>query len=182
MCGQDTSNSGSGGLGFKPGPSCCFLRQGILRHFVSLHPGVYMGTSDILLRGNPVMDKHPVRGEVAILLGMLHAKESGISFSHLSLWLTCDFTFYFACWDYSVYLKSVAISLWLNGRDATVGTHFILVDDHHISLPLQESWLSVYSWLFFKFPRSRVGAQVLNLDLWITSPSLWLGTRPCCLS
>ena len=43
MCGQavNTSNSGSVGPGFKPHPSCCFLRQGTLLHFVSdLHPGV----------------------------------------------------------------------------------------------------------------------------------------------
>ena len=35
--------------GFKPRPSRCFLRQGTLLHFVSLQPGVQMGTSDILL-------------------------------------------------------------------------------------------------------------------------------------
>ena len=44
MCGRravNTSNSrGSGGLGFKPRLSCCFLRQGTLLNFVSLHPGV----------------------------------------------------------------------------------------------------------------------------------------------
>ena len=28
-----------------------------------------MGTGDILLGGNPAMDYHPVKGEVAILLG-----------------------------------------------------------------------------------------------------------------
>ena len=32
-----------------------------------------------------------------ILLGMLHAKETRISFGHLSLWLMSDFTFYFGC-------------------------------------------------------------------------------------
>ena len=36
-----------------------------------------MGTGDILLGRNPVMDYHPVQGGVAILLGMLHAKEVG---------------------------------------------------------------------------------------------------------
>ena len=42
VCGQavNTSNSRSGGPGFKPRPSHCFLRQGTLLHFVSLHPGV----------------------------------------------------------------------------------------------------------------------------------------------
>ena len=32
-------------------PSCCLLRQENLLHIVSLHPSVYMGTSDIMLGG-----------------------------------------------------------------------------------------------------------------------------------
>ena len=36
----------------------------------------------------------PSRGGVAILLGMLHAKETGISSSRLSLWLVCAITFF----------------------------------------------------------------------------------------
>ena len=43
MCGRavtNTSNSGSGGPGFKPRSSRCFLGQGTLLSFVSLHPGV----------------------------------------------------------------------------------------------------------------------------------------------
>ena len=37
----NTWNSGSGGPGFKPCPwHYCFLRQGTLLHFASLHPGV----------------------------------------------------------------------------------------------------------------------------------------------
>ena len=58
VCGWavNTSNSGSGGQGFKPRPSRCFLRQGNLLHFVSLHPGAWMGTGDILLGDNPLMD------------------------------------------------------------------------------------------------------------------------------
>ena len=58
VCGRavNTSNSGSGGPGFKPRLSRCFLRQGTLVPFVSLHPGVYMGTGDILLGGNPAID------------------------------------------------------------------------------------------------------------------------------
>ena len=42
MCRQavNTLNQGSGGPGFKPRLSCCFLRQGTILHFVSLHPGV----------------------------------------------------------------------------------------------------------------------------------------------
>ena len=38
--GVNTWNSGSGGPGFKPCPWRCFLRQGTLLHFASLHPGV----------------------------------------------------------------------------------------------------------------------------------------------
>ena len=42
MCGWavNTSNSRSGGLGFKPHPSRCFLRQETLLHFFSHHPGI----------------------------------------------------------------------------------------------------------------------------------------------
>ena len=50
----NTSNSGSGAPGFKPCPLQCFLRQGTLFHFVSLHPGVLKGTGDILLGGGGV--------------------------------------------------------------------------------------------------------------------------------
>ena len=52
-----------------------------------------MGTGDILLGGNPAMDKHPVQGGVAILLGMLNAKETGMSAGGWGLWLMCAFTF-----------------------------------------------------------------------------------------
>ena len=37
-------------------PLCCFLRQDTLPHIVSLHPGIQMGTGNILLGGNPAMD------------------------------------------------------------------------------------------------------------------------------
>ena len=42
MCGQvdNTANSGFGGMGFKPHVLHCFLKQGTLLHFASLHPGV----------------------------------------------------------------------------------------------------------------------------------------------
>ena len=42
VCGRavNTSNSRSGVQAFTPRPSCCFLRQGALLHFVSLHSGV----------------------------------------------------------------------------------------------------------------------------------------------
>ena len=40
------------------------------------------------------MDQRPVQGGVAILLGMLLTKKSGISSGRLGLWLVCAFTFY----------------------------------------------------------------------------------------
>ena len=40
------------------------------------------------------MDYHPVQGGVAILLGMLHAKETRISSGQLGLWLVCAFNFF----------------------------------------------------------------------------------------
>ena len=46
-------------LELNPRLSRCTLRQGTLLHFVSLYPGVLMGTRDILLGGgggNPAMD------------------------------------------------------------------------------------------------------------------------------
>ena len=94
-CGRsvNTSNLRSRGPGFKSRPSRCFLRRGTLLHFVSLYPGVQMGTDDILLGRNPAMDRHPVQGGVAILLGMLHAKETRTNSSRLGLWLVCAFTF-----------------------------------------------------------------------------------------
>ena len=42
--------------------------------------------------GNPAIDQHPVQGGVTILLGMPHAKETGISSDRLGLWLVCAFT------------------------------------------------------------------------------------------
>ena len=40
VCGREVNTTNSGGPGLKPRPSPCFLRQLILLHFVSLHPGV----------------------------------------------------------------------------------------------------------------------------------------------
>ena len=42
ICGRavDASNFGSGGPGYEPRPSSCFLRQGTLLYFVSLFPQV----------------------------------------------------------------------------------------------------------------------------------------------
>ena len=38
------------------------------------------------------MDQHPVQAGVAILLGLLHATETGISSGHVALWLVWAFT------------------------------------------------------------------------------------------
>ena len=54
-----------------------------------------MGTGDILLGVNPVMDEHPIQGGVAILPGMLHAKETGLSSGRSGLWLVCTLNFFF---------------------------------------------------------------------------------------
>ena len=40
------------------------------------------------------MDKHPVQGGVAILLGMFHATETGMSAGGWGLWLMCAFKFF----------------------------------------------------------------------------------------
>jgi len=45
-----------------------------------------MGTGDILLGGNPVMDQHPV-------LSMPYAKKTGMRSGRLGLWLMSAFTF-----------------------------------------------------------------------------------------
>ena len=60
-----------------------------------------MGTGDILLGGNPVMDYHPVQGRVAILLGMLYAKETWIRSGRLGLWLLCALTFFYFLRNFS---------------------------------------------------------------------------------
>ena len=60
----NTSNSGSGGPGFKPSPSRCTFRQGTLLHLVSLH-GYRRQTAG----GTSAMDQE---GK-AMLLGMRHA-------------------------------------------------------------------------------------------------------------
>ena len=85
----NTSNSGSGGPGFKPRPSRCTFRQGTLLHLVSLH-GYRRQTAG----GTSAMDQE---GK-AILLGMLHAllqEYFGISSVRLGLWLVCAFTITF---------------------------------------------------------------------------------------
>ena len=75
----NSSNLGSEGPGFKSRLSSCFLRQGILLHFVSVPPAVQMCTGDILLGegGNPAMERHPVQEGVVIFLGMHMLRKSG---------------------------------------------------------------------------------------------------------
>ena len=53
-----------------------------------------MGTGNILLGGNPAMDKRPVQGGVAILLGMCYANETGMSAGFLGLWLMSASAFF----------------------------------------------------------------------------------------
>ena len=85
----NTSNSGSGGPGFKPRPSRGTFRQGTLLHLVSLHEYRRQTAG-----GTSAMDQE---GK-AILLGMLHAllqEYFGISSVRLGLWLVCAFTITF---------------------------------------------------------------------------------------
>ena len=61
----NTSNSGSGGPGGSSLERRVVLRQEIILHSVSLHPGVLRGTGDDLMVGNPALDLHPVQGVVS---------------------------------------------------------------------------------------------------------------------
>ena len=65
----NTSNSGSGGPGFKPRPSRCTFRQGTLLHLVSLHEYRRQTAG-----GTSAMDQE---GK-AILLGMLSCIATGV--------------------------------------------------------------------------------------------------------
>ena len=80
----NNSTSESGCPGFKPYPSHCFFIDKELYSTLSLFTQVYklMGTGDVVLRGDPAMDQHPIQGRVAIFLGMLHANETRISSGH----------------------------------------------------------------------------------------------------
>ena len=88
----NTSNSRSGGLGFKPRLSRC-LQQA--RNVTPLCPSSRRCINRYRRHtagGNPAMDQHPVQWGVAILQGMLHAKETEISSGRLGLWLVWAFT------------------------------------------------------------------------------------------
>ena len=64
-------NSGSRGLGSRPGRGHCvvFLGKTLNSHHASFHPGVQMGTGEFNSRDNPVMDLHLIQGGV---VGLLH--------------------------------------------------------------------------------------------------------------
>ena len=95
VCGRvvNSSNSGSGGPGFKPLPVALFpytrnftlLGLSSLRLYKWVPATYYWGVTCDGLASHP--------GGVAILLSMLHANESGISSGRLGLWLMCAFTF-----------------------------------------------------------------------------------------
>ena len=80
-----------------------------------------MGTGDITLRGNPAMDWHPIQGRVAIFLGMLHAKETGISSGHFGLWLVCAFAIYLLIPRIEI-IESFAICKWPIERSSVFST------------------------------------------------------------
>ena len=80
VCGRavGASNFGSGGPGSKPRPSRCFLRQGTLLHFVCVFTQVYKWVPKTYSLRWTSMPSWPSRSggeKVAILLGMLHAKQ-----------------------------------------------------------------------------------------------------------
>ena len=93
MCGRvvNTSNSGSGGPGFKPRPSRFSLRQGTLlftrlcvsspRCINGFRRHIAGGGGNLTLRWTIIQS----REGVAILLGMLHATETVISSGSLGL-------------------------------------------------------------------------------------------------
>ena len=77
--------------------------NGYLRHTGG---GVTLPQTRILSRGGE-------GGGVAILLGMLHAKETGISFKRLGLWLVCAFILtYFVSW----YMLLISTVIKTNAR------------------------------------------------------------------
>ena len=61
--------SGSSGPGSSPGRGHCvvFLGKTLNSHCALLHPGVLMGTGELNVGDNPVMDWHPIQGGVEIL-------------------------------------------------------------------------------------------------------------------
>ena len=86
MCGWavNTSNSGSGGRGFTPPPPppCVVSFDKKLNSTFSPLTQVYKW----------VAATDPIQEGVAIFLGMLQAKETGISSGCLGPWLVCTFT------------------------------------------------------------------------------------------
>ncbi len=54
--------------GFEIGRGHCVVFLGKVLYLYSLYPCVLMGTEELLLGGNPAMDKHPIQGGVEILL------------------------------------------------------------------------------------------------------------------
>jgi len=91
----NNSTSGSGGPGFKPRPSRCFLRQGTYLNFVFTQVYEWVPATNWRWTSIPSMGEGGGGVGGTILLGMLHAKETGISSSRLGFWLVFAFTFFF---------------------------------------------------------------------------------------
>ena len=97
MCGRalNTSKSGTGGPRFKP-PRRVVSSDKELYSTLSLFTQVYKWVPATHCCGVTLQwTSIPSRGGVAILLGMLHTNDTGISFGHLDLWLMCALTFCF---------------------------------------------------------------------------------------
>ena len=56
------------GLSFGRGHYVVFLGKTLYSHRASVNSGVYMATGQFIAGGNPVMDWHPIKGGVEILL------------------------------------------------------------------------------------------------------------------
>ena len=137
----NTSNSGSGGPGFKPRPSRCTFRQGTLLHLVSLH-GYRRQTAG----GTSAMDQE---GK-AILLGMLHAllqEYFGISSVRLGLWLVCAFTITF--WVFGLNHLMWPIKL-PSSPILSCGTIYLFCVCSMIGLP-EETLAIAFLWSIFPF-------------------------------
>ena len=98
MCGRvvNTLTSGSGGPRVRPRQLRCVLRQVTLLHFISLHPGVFKWVPATYCWEKTCKGLASHVGGLAGLLGMLHAKETGISPEYLGLGRgRCACTFFF---------------------------------------------------------------------------------------
>ena len=91
--------------------------------------------------------KHPIQGREAILLDMLHAKETEISFSRLGLWLMCTFTFTLN--NKRQFWHKVTVCLFKIVRTIIIATrHTVFQDQKFLDI---FPWFFLFLWLFCTF-------------------------------